>query len=423
MHTECYKTCVRKILVTVVMVILSRLLCQMPVYGIDRSATTTLLKLLDSLEIMSMVSGGMLNEVTVGTIGITPYVTSSIMMQFLVVLIPKFQKLQRNGYYGQKMIKKYTFYMTTVFAAVQGTFMVITINKQNQMSSKGAMGIAIIQWILAALILALIGEYIQEKGIGNGFSVLIMVNILTRCFYEGKNLMYSLQAMQQDKWIVNGAAIMLLFLYIVFAYYLQESEIRISVVETQTEGQDKMKGYIPIRLNIANIMPVLMTSTIFSVISSLASVFSIGQSWLAVFDMKTWFTGNTYQWLIGIGAYIFLLLFFTAFYAEYNFNPMEVATQLRHNGMYVEGVHPGEETVDYFTGIIKKLRLVNTVFLSLLIFLPLAIMNFYGLSNFSLFGSSIVIILSVLLDMGSAIRAEVACTGKSLFSKEGGTRK
>ena len=417
MPTKCYKTCARKILVTVVMVILSRLLCQMPVYGIDRSATTTLLKLLDSLEIMSMVSGGMLNEVTVGTIGITPYVTSSIMIQFFIVLIPKFQKLQRNGYYGQKMIKRYTFYMTTVFAAVQSTFMVISINEQNQLTSKGTMGIAIIQWILAALTLALIGEYIQEQGIRNGFSVLIMVNILTRCFYEGKNLMYSLQAMQQGKRIVYGTAIMLLLLYLVFAYYLQESEIRIPVVETQTEGQDKMKGYIPVKLNIANIMPVLMTSTIFSLVSSLASVFSFNQTLLAVFDMKTWFTGHTYQWLFGIGTYIILLLFFTAFYAEYNFNPMEVATQLRHYGMYVEGIHPGGETVDYFTGIIKKIRVVNSVFLSLLIFLPLAIMNFYGLSNFSLFGSSIVIVISVLSDMGSAIRAEMACTGKTLFTR------
>ena len=419
MPTKCYKTCARKILVTVVMVILSRLLCQMPVYGIDRSATTTLLKLLDSLEIMSMVSGGMLNEVTVGTIGITPYVTSSIMIQFFIVLIPKFQKLQRNGYYGQKMIKRYTFYMTTVFAAVQSTFMVISINEQNQLTSKGTMGIAIIQWILAALTLALIGEYIQEQGIGNGFSVLIMVNILTRCFYEGKNLMYSLQAMQQGKRIVYGTAIMLLLLYLVFAYYLQESEIRIPVVETQTEGQDKMKGYIPVKLNIANIMPVLMTSTIFSLVSSLTSACSFNQTLLAVFDMKTWFTGHTYQWLFGIGTYIILLLFFTAFYAEYNFNPMEVATQLRHYGMYVEGIHPGGETVDYFTGIIKKIRVVNSVFLSLLIFLPLAIMNFYGLSNFSLFGSSIVIVISVLSDMGSAIRAEMACIGKSLFTKEG----
>ncbi|MGN0264042.1 MAG: preprotein translocase subunit SecY [Oliverpabstia sp.] len=417
MPTKCYKTCARKILVTVVMVILSRLLCQMPVYGIDRSATTTLLKLLDSLEIMSMVSGGMLNEVTVGTIGITPYVTSSIMIQFFIVLIPKFQKLQRNGYYGQKMIKRYTFYMTTVFAAVQSTFMVISINEQNQLTSKGTMGIAIIQWILAALTLALIGEYIQEQGIGNGFSVLIMVNILTRCFYEGKNLMYSLQAMQQGKRIVYGTAIMLLLLYLVFAYYLQESEIRIPVVETQTEGQDKMKGYIPVKLNIANIMPVLMTSTIFSLVSSLTSACSFNQTLLAVFDMKTWFTGHTYQWLFGIGTYIILLLFFTAFYAEYNFNPMEVATQLRHYGMYVEGIHPGGETVDYFTGIIKKIRVVNSVFLSLLIFLPLAIMNFYGLSNFSLFGSSIVIVISVLSDMGSAIRAEMACTGKTLFTR------
>lgn len=417
MPTKCYKTCARKILVTVVMVILSRLLCQMPVYGIDRSATTTLLKLLDSLEIMSMVSGGMLNEVTVGTIGITPYVTSSIMIQFFIVLIPKFQKLQRNGYYGQKMIKRYTFYMTTVFAAVQSTFMVISINEQNQLTSKGTMGIAIIQWILAALTLALIGEYIQEQGIRNGFSVLIMVNILTRCFYEGKNLMYSLQAMQQGKRIVYGTAIMLLLLYLVFAYYLQESEIRIPVVETQTEGQDKMKGYIPVKLNIANIMPVLMTSTIFSLVSSLTSACSFNQTLLAVFDMKTWFTGHTYQWLFGIGTYIILLLFFTAFYAEYNFNPMEVATQLRHYGMYVEGIHPGGETVDYFTGIIKKIRVVNSVFLSLLIFLPLAIMNFYGLSNFSLFGSSIVIVISVLSDMGSAIRAEMACTGKTLFTR------
>ncbi|MCI5508875.1 MAG: hypothetical protein MR436_00155 [Eubacterium sp.] len=417
MPTKCYKTCARKILVTVVMVILSRLLCQMPVYGIDRSATTTLLKLLDSLEIMSMVSGGMLNEVTVGTIGITPYVTSSIMIQFFIVLIPKFQKLQRNGYYGQKMIKRYTFYITTVFAAVQSTFMVISINEQNQLTSKGTMGIAIIQWILAALTLALIGEYIQEQGIGNGFSVLIMVNILTRCFYEGKNLMYSLQAMQQGKRIVYGTAIMLLLLYLVFAYYLQESEIRIPVVETQTEGQDKMKGYIPVKLNIANIMPVLMTSTIFSLVSSLTSACSFNQTLLAVFDMKTWFTGHTYQWLFGIGTYIILLLFFTAFYAEYNFNPMEVATQLRHYGMYVEGIHPGGETVDYFTGIIKKIRVVNSVFLSLLIFLPLAIMNFYGLSNFSLFGSSIVIVISVLSDMGSAIRAEMACTGKTLFTR------
>ena len=417
MPTKCYKTCARKILVTVVMVILSRLLCQMPVYGIDRSATTTLLKLLDSLEIMSMVSGGMLNEVTVGTIGITPYVTSSIMIQFFIVLIPKFQKLQRNGYYGQKMIKRYTFYMTTVFAAVQSTFMVISINEQNQLTSKGTMGIAIIQWILAALTLALIGEYIQEQGIRNGFSVLIMVNILTRCFYEGKNLMYSLQAMQQGKRIVYGTAIMLLLLYLVFAYYLQESEIRIPVVETQTEGQDKMKGYIPVKLNIANIMPVLMTSTIFSLVSSLTSACSFNQTLLAVFDMKTWFTGHTYQWLFGIGTYIILLLFFTAFYAEYNFNPMEVAAQMRHYGMYVEGIHPGGETVDYFTGIIKKIRVVNSVFLSLLIFLPLAIMNFYGLSNFSLFGSSIVIVISVLSDMGSAIRAEMACTGKTLFTR------
>ena len=417
MPTKCYKTCARKILVTVVMVILSRLLCQMPVYGIDRSATTTLLKLLDSLEIMSMVSGGMLNEVTVGTIGITPYVTSSIMIQFFIVLIPKFQKLQRNGYYGQKMIKRYTFYMTTVFAAVQSTFMVISINEQNQLTSKGTMGIAIIQWILAALTLALIGEYIQEQGIRNGFSVLIMVNILTRCFYEGKNLMYSLQAMQQGKRIVYGTAIMLLLLYLVFAYYLQESEIRIPVVETQTEGQDKMQGYIPVKLNIANIMPVLMTSTIFSLVSSLTSACSFNQTLLAVFDMKTWFTGHTYQWLFGIGTYIILLLFFTAFYAEYNFNPMEVATQPRHYGMYVEGIHPGGETVDYFTGIIKKIRVVNSVFLSLLIFLPLAIMNFYGLSNFSLFGSSIVIVISVLSDMGSAIRAEMACTGKTLFTR------
>lgn len=419
MPTKCYKTCARKILVTVVMVILSRLLCQMPVYGIDRSATTTLLKLLDSLEIMSMVSGGMLNEVTVGTIGITPYVTSSIMIQFFIVLIPKFQKLQKNGYYGQKMIKRYTFYMTTVFSAVQSTFLVISMHKQSQFASKGTMVIAIIQWILAALILALIGEYIQEKGIGNGFSVLIMVNILTRCFYEGKNLMYSLQAMQQGKRIVYGTAIMLLLLYLVFAYYLQESEIRIPVVETQTEGQDKMKGYIPVKLNIANIMPVLMTSTIFSLVSSLASVFSFNQTLLAVFDMKTWFTGHTYQWLFGIGTYIFLLLFFTAFYAEYNFNPMEVATQMRHYGMYVDGIHSGEETVDYFTGIIKKLRLVNTLFLSLLIFLPLVIMNLFGLASFSLFGSSIVIVISVLSDMGSAIRAEMACIGKSLFTKEG----
>ena len=231
--------------------------------------------------------------------------------------------------------------------------------------------------------------------------------------------MYSLQAMQQGKRIVYGTAIMLLLLYLVFAYYLQESEIRIPVVETQTEGQDKMKGYIPVKLNIANIMPVLMTSTIFSLVSSLASVFSFNQTLLAVFDMKTWFTGHTYQWLFGIGTYIILLLFFTAFYAEYNFNPMEVATQMRHYGMYVERIHPGKETVDYFTGIIKKLRLVNTLFLSLLIFLPLVIMNLFGLASFSLFGSSIVIVISVLSDMGSAIRAEMACTGKTLFTKEG----
>ena len=96
---------------------------------------------------------------------------------------------------------------------------------------------------------------------------------------------------------------------------------------------------------------------------------------------------------------------------------MEVAAQMRHYGMYVDGIHSGEETVDYFTGIIKKLRLVNTLFLSLLIFLPLVIMNLFGLASFSLFGSSIVIVISVLSDMGSAIRAEMACTGKTLFTR------
>lgn len=403
--------------ITMGIVALVRFLCQMPIYGLETTATSTLLQYLGSMEIMMMLSGDMVGEVNAGSVGIGPYITASILIQILTVLIPRFQKLQRNGYSGTRTLKKYTLVVTGILAVIQSIFNLLSVS-ENTALSWSIIVISIMEWTVVAIIIALLGEAIQQHGMGNGFSIFITANIVARVFYEYRNISNSIISSDTDTWKMAVAIVVIVFLFVLFTYYLQETEIRIPIIETQTEGLKKMKGFVPIKINVSNIMPVVMTSTIFSLCQMITTIAGSDSVIATIFDMTTWYTVEDFYWLIGLGVYLLLLVVFTIFYAEYNFNPMEVADQLRRNGMYIENVKPGSDTVSFFISVLKKIRKTNILLLAILVLLPRFVMKLIGISYISLLGSSLVIVLQTLTEINRCIKAEAAPARKEnhLFS-------
>lgn len=397
----------KRIIYTLLMLVVIRLGANVPIPGINTAALQDVFKNSEGLlSMLDAFSGGAFRNMTLFALGIIPYINSSIIMNLLTIAIPALEEMQKEGEDGRKKIATITRYVTMVLALIQAIAITITLNAQNMftnwsffsaMVSVGAMvaGTAFLMWI---------GERINENGIGNGISIIIAVNILSgipnavslirNMFVEGKYI---------------GIVILLVgFLLMTIAVVLiQLGERRISVQYAKRMQGRKVYGgqstFIPLKVNMAGVIPVIFASSLLGFPQTLASFF-VSQPTGALATVLNFLNYYTNPW--GTLIYFILTVAFAYFYTAIIFNPYEVADNMKKNGGFIPGIRPGKPTVEYLTTVLNRMVFIGGVSLALISVLPIAL-GVITQTRISFGGTSLIIVVGVALETINQIESQL----------------
>lgn len=415
----------RKILFTLGVLLLYRLMAQVPVPGVDRSALANIFNN-DLANLFDLLSGGALSRFSVMALGVYPYITASIILQLLIPIIPQLEEISKDGDAGRQKINQYTSYLTIPLALLQGY-------GQAALMSSGQLGapvlpefgfavnpmltITVVLSLLAGSFVALwLGNIITEEGIGNGVSLIIFGGIVSRMWPRINGLLSS----------TNGTVLVLIFSAITIftiglIVYVQEGQRRIPVrygkrVRTMRGNRLMMVGgqstHVPIRVNSAGMIPLIFASSLLIFPSTLASYLQLSSTaWLAT--IGTWVAtnlsvGSTLYWLL----YFFLVVAFTFFYTDVVFRQQNLPETLQRQGGYIPGIRPGKRTEQYLNSVLVRITFVGALFLGFVAVLPWLVglvMNQPGLGTSSLLitSSGLLIVVGVVLDTMKQLEAQL----------------
>ena len=391
----------KKIFFTIFIILIFRIGSVIPVPYIDVAAlkaandagTTN-----EFFSYLSILTGGGLEYGAIFALSVTPYINSSIIIQLLCVAIPALQRLSKEGEEGQKKLAQITRIATAVLALIQGTAYFIYLKNSSYLSVSGGAtvfaGIVIVLAFTAGSTLVMwLGECIDEKGIGNGISMLLFAGILSR----GPQAFQALIAYwKMDRQVAVIAIILLFLAVIMFVVWMTHAERRIPVQYAKRVVGNKMYGgqnpHMPIKVNMSGVMPIIFASSILMLPTMILSFMSnTDSSWykfLSLFSVRGVFYAV---------VYFLLIIGFAYFYATIQFNPIEMANNLRKNGGAVPGIRPGKPTSDFISKILSRITLMGAIFLSIIAILPILVGSVGGI-NISLGGTSLLIMVGVALD-------------------------
>ncbi len=395
-----------KILFTIMIIVIFRIGSAIPVpfvaYDALRSAAKTASENSEFFSYLSILTGGGLEYGAIFAMSVTPYINSSIIIQLLCVAIPALERLSKEGEEGQKKLASITRYATIILALIQGVayFFYLKGNGYLSISGTGAMvfaGFVIVLALTAGSALVMwLGEQIDNKGVGNGISILLFAGIISR----GPQAYATLKA----SWSSNKAAVIavvVLFLAVVaFIVWMTNAERRVPIQYAKRVVGNKMYGgqntHIPIKVNMSGVMPIIFASSILMLPTMILSFVSQSTalkqpSWYKVLALFS--TRGVFYAVI----YFLLIIAFAYFYSTIQFNPVEMANNLRKNGGAIPGIRPGKPTSDFISKILSRVTLLGAIFLSVIAILPIVLGNI-GQINISLGGTSILIMVGVALD-------------------------
>jgi len=409
----------KKIVFTLLMLVIFRLGSNIPVPGIDRnilkevfSGNTGLFGLFD------LFSGGAFSNFTIFALSITPYITASIILQLLTIAVPSLEALAKEGTEGKKKIAQYTRYLTVVLAFIQAIGLSVGLFRQ-AVVNKDFFSITVIVLTLSAgtAFLMWLGEQINENGIGNGISLIIMAGIISRIPSAVHQTWIKLQAGEV------GVVTVILFcifalIVIVGIIMVQQGQRRVPVQYAKRVVGRKMYGgqstHIPMRVNQAGVIPVIFSLSLLQF--PLTITYFIPRGGFADF-VNTWLSpaGNPGVWIYGTFNVI-LIMFFTFFYTAIVFNPVEVANNMKANGGFIPGIRPGKSTVEYLNKVMTRITFVGAVFLAFIATLPTLISHNTAL-NVSFGGTSLLIVVGVALDTMKQLESHMVMRNYQGFLK------
>ena len=375
-----------KILYTFMMLVVIRFGSQLPIPGIETSffANWFAKQTTDVFGFFNAMTGGSFSSMSIFALSITPYITSSIIIQLLTIAIPKLEELQKDGEDGRKKIQEYTRYTTVGLALIESSAMAIGFGRQGLLIDYNAWNIiiAIVTMTTGSALLMWIGEQITEKGVGNGISIVLLFNILSSVPDDMKTLYYRFIFGQTvTKMIFSVVVIALIILaMVVFVIVLNDAERRIPVQYSKKMVGRKMVGgqasNIPLKINTAGVMPVIFASSIMSfpvVISQFFTIDpnSIGSKILMVLNSGSWCRPEYPIYSIGLVIYIALLIMFAYFYTSITFNPLEVANNMKKQGGFIPGIRPGKPTSDYLNKILNYIVFIGACGLIVIAIVPI----------------------------------------------------
>lgn len=439
----------KKIFITLLLLLVFRIGCYIPVPGIDSDTFSQAISNYSFLELMSSITGSSLANATLFALGISPYINASIIIQLLTVGIPALERLSRQGEEGRKKIAQITRYVTIALAIAQaiGIIVNIAINSEESalnlvmfgggesglMSETAATWLAgiflVVVYTAGAMLVMFIGERITEYGVGNGISLVIFVGIISTA---GITIVGKFEELFNGDlnalWILIGFFILTILEFTaIVAVDLSERRIPVQYAK-QVKGRKMYGGQstvIPIRIAGGGVMPLIFAFALISFPAMLASLFWPGSGFEQ--GVTQWFSGSSPYWygqLIYMVVLCLLIFAFAFFYSSMQFNPEDVSKTIQQNGGFIQGIRPGKPTADYLKKISNRITLFGAIYLSLVAFIPSIIsmivvsLNISDTSLLSVFSTTgILIVVSVALELDKQLQSQLMMKNYKGFLK------
>ena len=420
----------RKLLFTLLIIIVFRIGSVIPVPFIDTAALQEAMAPANSvtsdasnnmIAYLNTLSGGAFSNATIFAMGITPYINSSIIIQLLCVAIPALERLSKEGEAGRKKIGTITRYVTVGLGLIQGTAYFFYLHNSN--ITKYREGFTM---VFAAIVIVLVftagtalmmwlGEQINKNGIGNGISILLFAGIIARLPFTINMLIEYWKlglgtgeaGSAQPQYFAFVVLWVLIFLAVIWIItFMQDSERRIPIQYAKRVVGRKMYGgqssHLPIKVALGGVLPIIFASSILSIPSTINLFLNVKEGfWRGFFDLF-----NSSSWLY-IGLYFILILMFAYFYTTIQYNPIEMANNLKSNNGTVPGIRPGAPTAEYIKKILSRITLIGALFLSVIALVPLVYGKFTNMGNLSLGGTSIIIVVGVALETVKQLESQM----------------
>lgn len=427
----------QKLLYTLALLVVVRIGCQIPIPGTDSSVISQILGSFDSDDAMGFFSaftGGSFENMSLFALNITPYITSSIIMQLLTIAIPRLEELQRDGETGRKKIAEITRYLTIALSIIESLAMAIGFGNQGlfgDTSSKAQYFLVILTAVVTmtagSALLMWFGERITENGVGNGISIILMINIIARIPDDLMNLFESKVMITESngRSVLGAASAAIIILAVIiamvaFIVVLNGGERRIPVQYAKKVQGRKMLGgqssHIPLKVNTSGVIPVIFASSLMQspvIISSiLGKQPGDGTLWgkvLKLLSQGYWFdisNPRAFAYTLGYVLYAVLVIAFAYFYTSITFNPIEVANNIKKQGGFIPGIRPGKPTSDYLNKILNYIVFIGAVGLAFVAFIPIFFNGVFN-ADVSFGGTSIIIIVGVIIETLKQIESQM----------------
>ncbi len=409
----------KKLLYVLFALIVVRIGCNIPVPGVEANVIQEMFNNNQALGFLDVMTGGSFSRMSIFALNITPYITASIILQLLTIAVPRLEEMQKDGEDGRKKINEYTRYLSIVLAVVEGVAIIIGFRNQNLFSDGGYVPliVAVVALTAGAAFLMWLGEQITEKGVGNGISIILLINIVARIPSDLSNLYttYIAGAGNITNAIVAGAIILAIIVAMfVFIVWLQDGERRIPVQYAKKIQGHKVAGgqstHIPLKVNTAGVIPVIFASSMMSlpvVIASFAGIrpatgpnATVFQKLLTVCNQSDWCkigSWGEFKYSLGLLVYIVLVIFFAYFYTSVTFNPLEISNNMKKQGGFIPGIRPGKPTTDYLTSVLNSIVFLGAIGMVIVCVVPIFFSGAFG-ADVSFSGTSLIIVVGVVIE-------------------------
>ena len=400
-----------RLLFVLAALVVFRFLAAIPIPGINAVQLEAFLSNNQFLGLLNIFSGGGFSNLSIMMIGVSPYITASIVMQLMTVLIPKLKEMyQEEGDAGRMRFMQYSRYLTVPLAFVQAFGFLLLLQQNGIVPALSPLGFATNVFVIAAgaMLIMWIGELVSEFGVGNGISLIIFAGIVAGIPSSVSQFAFSFDVSQIPTYVGFTAAAALIIAGVVF---ITEAERPIPVTYARRVRGTKVLGgistYLPLRVNQAGVIPIIFALSILLFPQMIATFLAKSSIPFIASAASAVVSGLANQWIYG-GLYFFLVFIFTYFYTAITFEPHQVAKNLQKNGAFIPGVRPGGTTAEYLGNIITRITLVGALFLGILAVLPIILQGITGITAVTIGGTALLIVVSVVLDLVKKIDAQTS---------------
>ena len=401
----------KRVLFVLFMLVVFRLLSAIPIPGIDTLELSRFLSNNQFFGILNIFSGGGLSNLSIIMLGVGPYITSSIIMQLLTIMVPALKRIyHEEGEAGKKKFTQYSRLLTIPLAAIQGFSLLAILENQNILINLTAFDriTNLIIVISGSMLLMWLGELISEFGIGNGVSLIIFAGIVSQLPTEISQLIFTFDVSQIPLFLLFIASGILIIAGVVV---VTEAERPIPVTYAKRVRGMKMYGggstYLPLRVNQAGVIPIIFALSLL-LFPQMIGNFLAGSSNAILLSISKVLISFSQTSVLYAVLYFILVFLFTYFYTAVTFDPEALATNLQKNGAFIPGIRPGVSTSQYISSVLSRITLLGAVFLGFIAVLPLIVRSLTGITAIALGGTALLIVVSVVLDLIKKIDAQIS---------------